>query len=61
MPDKLPEGLNAIVNPGNVKAVVEADKIDPVALAAKVPAGTPVLVDVFGHRQPGQVRHRCSR
>ena len=35
MPDKLPEGLGAIVNPGNVKAVAEADKIDPVALAAE--------------------------
>ena len=43
-PAKLPEGLGAILNPGNVKAVVEADAIDPVALAAKVPAGTPVLV-----------------
>jgi hypothetical protein len=27
-----------------VKAVVETDKIDPVALAAKVPAGMPVLL-----------------
>jgi hypothetical protein len=44
VPDKLPEGLGAIVNPGNVKAVVETDKIDPLALAAKVPAGTPVLL-----------------
>jgi hypothetical protein len=43
-PDKLPEGLSAIVNPGNIKAVVEADKIDPLALAAKIPDGTPVLV-----------------
>lgn len=43
-PDKLPEGLGAILNPGNVKAVVEADKIDPVALAAQIPAGTPVLL-----------------
>ena len=42
-PAKLPEGLGAILNPGNVKAVVEADAIDPQALAAKVPAGTPVL------------------
>jgi alpha-beta hydrolase superfamily lysophospholipase len=41
---RLPEGLSAIVNPGNVKAVAEEDKIDPVALAAKVPAGTPVLL-----------------
>ncbi|OBK71797.1 hypothetical protein [Mycobacterium sp. 1274761.0] len=40
----LPEGLGAILNPGNVKAVIETDKIDPVALAAKVPAGTPVLL-----------------
>jgi alpha-beta hydrolase superfamily lysophospholipase len=44
VPAKLPEGLNAIVNPGNVKAVVETDKIDPLALAAKVPAATPVLL-----------------
>jgi uncharacterized protein len=44
VPKDLPEGLGAIVNPGNVKAVVETDKIDPVALAAKVPAGTPVLL-----------------
>jgi hypothetical protein len=42
--DKLPEGLGAIVNPGNVRAVVETDKIDPIAEAAKVPAGTPVLL-----------------
>ena len=44
VPAKLPEGLNAIINPGNVNAVVETDKIDPLALAAKVPAGTPVLL-----------------
>ena len=39
----LPEGLGALLNPGNVKAI-EADKIDPLILAAKVPAGTPVLL-----------------
>jgi hypothetical protein len=44
VPATLPEGLNAIVNQGNVKAVADADKIDPVQLAAKVPAGTPVLL-----------------
>ena len=44
VPANLPEGLGALVNPGNVKAVVEADKIDPVALAGKIPAGTPVLL-----------------
>src|SRR3954451_232837 len=44
VPAQLPEGLAAIVNPGNVKAVAEADKIDPVVLAATVPAGTPVLL-----------------
>lgn len=43
-PAQLPEGLNAILSPVNVKAVVEADAIDPLALAAKVPAGTPVLL-----------------
>ncbi len=41
---KLPEGLSAILNPGNVKAVAEADAIDPLDLAARIPAGTPVLV-----------------
>jgi uncharacterized protein len=44
VPGNLPEGLSAIVNPGNVKTVAEADKIDPVSLAATVPAGTPVLL-----------------
>ena len=43
-PAKLPEGLSAILNPGNAKAVLEADSIDPLALAAKVPNGTPVLL-----------------
>jgi hypothetical protein len=42
-PAKLPEGLSAVLNPGNVKAVVEADAIDPLALAAELPAGMPVL------------------
>ena len=44
VPAKLPEGLGAIVNPGNVKAVREADAIDPLDLAARIPAGTPVLL-----------------
>ncbi|BCI50864.1 hypothetical protein NIIDNTM18_01420 [Mycolicibacterium litorale] len=44
VPAQLPEGLGAIVNAGNIKAVIEADRVDPVALAAKVPAGTPVLL-----------------
>jgi uncharacterized protein len=44
VPKDLPEGLSAIVNAGNVKVVVATDKIDPLALAAKVPAGTPVLL-----------------
>ena len=43
-PAKLPDGLGAILNAGNVKAVVEADGIDPLALAAKLPTGTPVLL-----------------
>ena len=42
--DTLPEGLSAIVNPGNVKAVAEADALDPLDLAARIPAGTPVLL-----------------
>ena len=32
------------VYPGNVKAVVESDAINPVALAMLVPDGTPVLL-----------------
>lgn len=44
VPPNLPEGLGAILNPGNTKAIEEADKIDPVALAAAIPAGTPVLL-----------------
>lgn len=44
VPAKLPDGLGAILNPGNVKAVVEADAIDPLDLAARVPAATPVLL-----------------
>lgn len=43
-PAQLPDGLGAILNAGNVKAVIEADAIDPQALAAKIPTGTPVLV-----------------
>ena len=42
--ENLPEGLGALLNPGNVKAVIETDKIDPLTLAAKVPAGTHVLL-----------------
>lgn len=44
VPPNLPPGLAAIVGPANVKAVAQADAVDPVALAATVPAGTPVLL-----------------
>jgi hypothetical protein len=44
VPAALPDGLSAIVNPSNVRAVVEADAIDPLELAAGIPAGTPVLL-----------------
>ena len=43
-PVDLPDGLSAIVNPGNVKAVVESDAIDPVDVATRIPAATPVLL-----------------
>lgn len=43
-PTALPDGLSAILNPGNVKAVVEADGIDPITLAARIPDHTPVLL-----------------
>jgi hypothetical protein len=43
-PATLPDGLGAILGPGNVKAVVESDAIDPVELATRIPAGTPVLL-----------------
>ena len=44
VPAQLPDGLSAILNPGNVKAVVESDAIDPLKLAAAIPAATPVLL-----------------
>ena len=44
VPATLPDGLSAIVNPSNVKAVAEADAIDPLELAAGIAAGTPVLL-----------------
>ena len=44
VPVDLPDGLSAIVNPGNVKAVVESDAIDPVDVATRIPADTPVLL-----------------
>ncbi|APE17276.1 hypothetical protein BOH72_20480 [Mycobacterium sp. WY10] len=44
VPATLPDGLSAILNPNNVKAVVETDAIDPLKLAAAIPAGTPVLL-----------------
>lgn len=43
-PANLPDGLGAILNPGNVKAVDQADALDPLRLAAGIPAGTPVLL-----------------
>ena len=42
-PAKLPEGLGAILNPSNVKVVIEADAIDPLQLAKSLPPATPVL------------------
>ena len=56
-PAALPDGLGAILNPGNVKAVAEADAIDPLELAARVPSGTPVSAHLLGRRRPGPV-HR---
>jgi hypothetical protein len=59
VPAQLPEGLGAIVNAGNIKAVIEADRVDPLALAAKVPAGTPVLLtcsDSDGQARCGALR-----
>ena len=43
-PGQLPDGMSAILNPGNVKVVIEADKVDPIAEAASVAPGTPVLL-----------------
>jgi len=58
-PRQLPDGLGAILNPGNVKAVVEADAIDPITLATMVPTGTPVLLtcsDADGQANCASVR-----
>lgn len=41
---QLPDGLSAVLNESNVKAVVEQDAIDPVAEAQRIANGTPVLV-----------------
>jgi uncharacterized protein len=43
-PGQLPDGLGAILNAGNVKAVHDTDTVDPIAVAAKIPAGMPVLL-----------------
>ena len=43
-PAQLPDGLSAILNPGNARAVAEADAIDPLQLAAGIPDATPVLL-----------------
>ena len=43
-PAQLPDGLGAILAPGNVKAVAESDAIDPLELAARIPSGTPVML-----------------
>ena len=58
VPEKLPEGLGAMLNPGNVNAVMEADKIDPLVPGSRGAHGYPGAADVFGFRRPGQVRHR---
>ncbi|MFV8048179.1 hypothetical protein [Mycobacterium sp. 48b] len=44
VPANLPEGLSAIVNKDNLNAIIEADKIDPLQLAAALPDGMPVLL-----------------
>lgn len=44
LPANLPQGLSAMINPANLKAVIEADSIDPVKLAAALPDGMPVLL-----------------
>ncbi|MGD9622749.1 MAG: hypothetical protein AB7G47_15740 [Mycolicibacterium sp.] len=44
VPATLPDGLKSIVNADNVKAVAEADRVDPLVLAAEVPAATRVLL-----------------
>ena len=44
VPAQLPNGLSAILNPGNVKAVLQSDAVNPVALAMLLPAGMPVLL-----------------
>ena len=43
-PGDLPDGLGAILSPGNAQVVLSTDAIDPVELAARIPAGTPVLL-----------------
>lgn len=44
VPENMNPVLTGFVSPTNVKAVAEADAIDPIALAAELPPGTPVLL-----------------
>jgi hypothetical protein len=43
VPEQLPHELSAILNKKNVKAVLETDAINPIALAMLLPDSTPVL------------------
>lgn len=44
VPRDEPPGLRPIINAANARALAEEDALDPAALAAKVPRGTPVFL-----------------
>ncbi|OBF73423.1 hypothetical protein A5750_14280 [Mycobacterium sp. 852002-51613_SCH5001154] len=44
VPPNEPPGLRPIINAANARALLEEDALDPVALAAKLPRGMPVLL-----------------
>ena len=57
----LPEGLGALLNPGNVKAVDRGRQDRPAHAGRQGARGHARTADVFGRRRTGHVRRRSSR
>jgi dienelactone hydrolase len=60
VPPSVPAGLSSILSPANALFLSQADRYDPARLAARLPAGLPVLVSCSNVDQNvtcGEVRH----
>jgi pimeloyl-ACP methyl ester carboxylesterase len=60
VPPNVPAGLSSILSPANALFLSQADRYDPARLAARLPAGLPVLVSCSNVDQNvtcGEVRH----